>query len=735
MRRLHKISLTSKNSTLIRYFLSYFLIVCLLLLGSFFIIQKQITGIFLDDLTQQTQTKLDNLGRQFREKISSINQIHQSLIGNIDLIQFRFSNDNWKQYQAEKKLKEYTVANPFVDSIVYLDKRHGNLLSSGKYTTYNEGTYTIYDNNIPVSFTPTEYDWSTEQPIFLSNGSSKCLIYCPDTLPNDRYFVFYIINRVELNQMLKDSLSNGITSIALITEDGAIPAGFHTSALEDVLAFEEVTQGIHNIDNNTLLSISQDVYGSYALAALISNTYLKDQVYHTFRTVYILFFLLAGVGFFLMFLGMRSTYLPLYRLVHKVIKRPDSNENYLKLLEESFNNTFSENQQLQLKIEKYRLSMQRSILDSIVADNQSSLPETSPDLESFFNYDSGNRIFAVRLKSTLDEFPLSEALLLLQNLLPQSSTCAILQQEGDCSVFLLNLLEDKKEADKNLNAVLADLHEKYGYLAAFSNSSSSPLDIPSLYEKATFASEHWNLSPVISYNELSKEQEHSSDFSYPYQELDALEQALEDTDFTLSRNILNILFQKIDLSSENEGSLPDFYIRCILIDILTLLGTALNQSNINFKTYRDLYFETLFYCRSCPYNDKKQEINVNTNQLLILLEEEIENASIAGNQIRETVEENYTSPDFSITALADEFHVSVSYMSYLFKKELNQNFSDFLWNLRLEKAKELLLTTELPIDGISIAVGYLNASSFRRKFKQATGISPSQFRSEHDTHI
>ena len=196
MKHLQKFSLTHKNSTLIRYFLSYFLIVCLLLLGSFFIIQKQIEGIFLDDLTQQTQTKLDNMGRQFRSKISSINQIHQSLIGNIDLIEFRFSNDNWKQYQAEKKLKEYTVANSFVDSIIYLDKKHGNLLSSGKYTTYKEGTFTIYDNNVPVLFTPTEYDLSTEQPIFLSNGNSKCFIYCPDTLPNDRYFVFYIINRI-----------------------------------------------------------------------------------------------------------------------------------------------------------------------------------------------------------------------------------------------------------------------------------------------------------------------------------------------------------------------------------------------------------------------------------------------------------------------------------------------------------------------------------------------------------
>lgn len=169
---------------------------------------------------------------------------------------------------------------------------------------------------------------------------------------------------------------------------------------------------------------------------------------------------------------------------------------------------------------------------------------------------------------------------------------------------------------------------------------------------------------------------------------------------------------------------------CSCFYILTLLGNALNQSNINFKSYQNLYFETLFYCRSCSYEEKRTEIHENTEKLVILLEQEIENAAIPGNQIRETVETNYTSPDFSITALADEFHVSVSYMSYLFKKELNQNFSDFLWNLRLEKAKELLLTTDLPIDVVSLSVGYLNASSFRRKFKQAIGVSPSQFRSD-----
>ena len=67
-------------------------------------------------------------------------------------------------------------------------------------------------------------------------------------------------------------------------------------------------------------------------------------------------------------------------------------------------------------------------------------------------------------------------------------------------------------------------------------------------------------------------------------------------------------------------------------------------------------------------------------------------------------------------------------MSYLFKKEMGENFSDYVWNLRLGKAKELLLNTDMSIDDISLAVGYVNTSSFRRKFKQATGMTPSQLR-------
>ena len=70
-------------------------------------------------------------------------------------------------------------------------------------------------------------------------------------------------------------------------------------------------------------------------------------------------------------------------------------------------------------------------------------------------------------------------------------------------------------------------------------------------------------------------------------------------------------------------------------------------------------------------------------------------------------------------------------MSYLFKKGFDVNFSEYLWNIRMEKAKELLSQTDMNIDQISVQVGYLNTSSFRRKFKQETGFTPSQYRSSH----
>ena len=86
----------------------------------------------------------------------------------------------------------------------------------------------------------------------------------------------------------------------------------------------------------------------------------------------------------------------------------------------------------------------------------------------------------------------------------------------------------------------------------------------------------------------------------------------------------------------------------------------MNNLNVKFKSYSDLYFNTLFLCRSCSFVEKKEEIRQNILLLLSTYENEFENSTIQFSKIAETIQKEYSSPDFSISVLADTFH-AVSY--------------------------------------------------------------------------
>lgn len=88
----------------------------------------------------------------------------------------------------------------------------------------------------------------------------------------------------------------------------------------------------------------------------------------------------------------------------------------------------------------------------------------------------------------------------------------------------------------------------------------------------------------------------------------------------------------------------------------------------------------------------------------------------------------HASEDISMQDIADYCFVSVSTISHVFKKNLGCNTSTFINKIRIERAKELLLNTNDPIETICVAVGIPDASYFSRVFKQLIGFSPSKFR-------
>lgn len=215
--------------------------------------------------------------------------------------------------------------------------------------------------------------------------------------------------------------------------------------------------------------------------------------------------------------------------------------------------------------------------------------------------------------------------------------------------------------------------------------------------------------------------------AYPEEKLELLMLSLKTPDFSSAQKLKEELFKQIDKTEDCGALLPYFVMRWLFIDILTVIINTMNQMNIRSKDYDELYFETLYLCQSRSCREKREKISYNMDELLKIFETEYEASPIHISQILEILQTEFTSPDFSVSTLAERFQVSVAYMSYLFKKKMNQNFSDYLWNMRLQKAQELLLHTDMSIDKISVSVGYINVSSFRRKFKQETGVTPSVF--------
>jgi len=100
------------------------------------------------------------------------------------------------------------------------------------------------------------------------------------------------------------------------------------------------------------------------------------------------------------------------------------------------------------------------------------------------------------------------------------------------------------------------------------------------------------------------------------------------------------------------------------------------------------------------------------------------------SQIQETIETRLNE-NITLESIANEMFFTTSYLSRLFKKHTGRNFSDYLIDRRLERAKLLLLSTNRTVDSIAQEVGYDNANSFRRLFKSKIGISATEYRSSH----
>lgn len=93
------------------------------------------------------------------------------------------------------------------------------------------------------------------------------------------------------------------------------------------------------------------------------------------------------------------------------------------------------------------------------------------------------------------------------------------------------------------------------------------------------------------------------------------------------------------------------------------------------------------------------------------------------------LQENYQN--VTLQSAAEYMHFHPNYLSSLVKKETGKNFTEYVTDIRMSKAADLLMDTEWKMGGISSAIGYANEGYFYRQFRQKYHMTPREYRNKY----
>lgn len=209
----------------------------------------------------------------------------------------------------------------------------------------------------------------------------------------------------------------------------------------------------------------------------------------------------------------------------------------------------------------------------------------------------------------------------------------------------------------------------------------------------------------------------NSSVVYPHEEFGGLRNALYSNN---EQNIRNSVQNIITFMEKNP--MPMYLARSICFDLIHLVSRYYHSQNPASE--------------SSPMELSGMETAQEIIQKLYLWSESLNsNAIPASTSNRAAIEEilsyleaNCLNCNFSAYETAENFCMTLPAFSKFFKESTGQNVMDYTIQARIQKAKELLVSTDLPLKDISEQVGYYNVSSFTRRFKLNQGVTPGEYR-------
>ena len=183
-------------------------------------------------------------------------------------------------------------------------------------------------------------------------------------------------------------------------------------------------------------------------------------------------------------------------------------------------------------------------------------------------------------------------------------------------------------------------------------------------------------------------------------------------------------------------------IALVFADINMPIMDGIEFGKIAKKIKPDIYIVIVSGYGEFEFTKKAIKIGVNDYILKPFSEEEIKDnldrtygvikglkkkQGLMAENVKAYIALNFTRANLSVSEIARHFYVDSSYIRRVFKKAYNMSITEYILNLRMEKAKELLVENNFKLSVICEKVGFEDYNYFSRVFKRYCGISPKVY--------
>jgi len=741
------------------FILSYIIILMLPMFIMSFIVLFHFVNVLKEEVETNLRTPFIKSVDNFDTQVTQLTRISLQIELN-DIL--RTVNVNKRPYDAIKvknELLKYNT-NSFVDDI-FIYNYNDDFISSFNFLCSLEVFNDFILDRELTDFDLIAFKESNKQSdmyffpkdsIFLANRQNHLMFLnkIPINNTNKYGIIMYMISEDALRNVLAPALSENNHIFIVDPETREILFSFsETPDSELQQVFGEKVKEIPAIveikeiktGHGKYSAYFQESAGPYLFAQLMPNDLLSSRI-NQIRVIYLISMAaIFVIGGFLIAILMRINYSPikkLNKLIEENFQTPRNTAgdklNELELLEYALLQYNRENIHLKEFAASNKNVIKNYLIDCFLAGQAKEIDniiETCRSADLEFNMDY-YCVIIIR-SSNINDITDSQVSGILSSVIPSANSQVILHRNMRFNSIVIiygSSTNDESHSQQMAREIQKRLNEEYNsdIRIGIGNFYDSIFNISSSYEEALRVLEYNSIlskSGIISFNEIMQKSDHSVD--YPFALLEKLEESVRSSDIIGIRDNINRLVEHM----KNEN-LSLFWIKNICYDTVNTISKELLRKFRHSPLLNKPYIERIYSSNINTFEDIieiMKEISEDVTNYLSVDKESYELKLL--QQIIKYIRENFQDPDFSLQSLADSLQMSTPYLSQYFKKNTEYTISEYVTRLRMEKAKELLLNTDMGVNEIAYEVGYYSVPSFIRKFREKEKVTPGQFKKKH----